>query len=570
MLIISAAGERSLVNTGIITSSTIVHGSMTVYEAGSVSRALLSFDDFSSRLKRSPVILYEGALVGRDQELEQIRQFLVGEGRVLFILGPLGIGKTRILLALPSVVPPEARLWYLSSEASATAIEQAIVSLSREERHILVVDEAHRFGSRLDQVRSVLVEPTLAGKVQVVYAASNAYKRELLAALPALGRQELHIIELGLLTPSDINTLLQSPPYTIQNEKTRFSLIPIAQGNPLIAAITADLVRQRLPLSGISRDEVLTRYLDQVIRELQANSTQSPAKVSAYLAVVSALGTIELGDVVLRRQLQSVTDLSPVEEEHLMAYLVEAGYTERFVESLRLSSEVLSDYLLADYFFRPSSHKGEYRAMILRPFFDQNLKQRDILTVLARAAVKGEQTAGAVLDQVLDELRMSITTLDVNQRYTVLSWLDDVALLRPNGVLSLIASIIEGQEQPVEQVPHALAPHAQVLGRVVALLSHAIVHGDPLVCIPYLQRLARYRTEDAQYAGVREMASNVLVGLAQFKLGRSYAIHLELLRVVNNGWQMILIRILTSASKSCVRCSNCASNRVGSRPSLQR
>jgi hypothetical protein len=550
-LIISASGEGALVNTGTMTNSTIVHGSMNVYEVGSVSRALLSFVDFSARLKRSPVISYEGALVGRDQELEQIRQFLAGEGRVLFVLGPLGIGKTRTLLALPSVVPPGARLWYVSSEASATAIEQAIAGLSREERHVLVVDEAYRFGSRLDQVREALVEPTLEGKIQIVYAASNVYKRDLLAALPPLGRKELYAIELSLLAPSDINTLLQAPPYAIQDEKTRFTLIPLAQGNPLIATIAADMFRQGLPLSGISHDEVLARYLDQIIHEIEVNSTALPAKISAYLAVVSALGTIDLGDVMLRRQVQSVTELSPIEEEHLIAYLVEGGYAERFMGILKLSSEILSDYLLVDYFFRPSFPKGEYRAMILHPFFDQDLKQRDILTVLARAAVKGERAAGAVLDQVLDELRTSIATLGVNQRYTVLSWLDDVALLRPSSVLSLIAPIIEGQEQPEEQVPNEFDAHAHVLGRVVALLSHAIVHGDPLLCIAYLRRLTGYRREDAYYAGVREMASNVLVGLAQFKLGRSYAIHLELVRIVKqwladdfNAWFDLCLKIV--------------------------
>jgi len=444
-LIASASGEGALVNIGTIANSTIVYGSMTVNEAGSVPRALLSFDDFSVRLKRSPVLSYEGALVGRDQELEQIRQFLGGEGRVLFVLGPRGIGKTRILLALPRLVPPGTHLWFVSGEASAAAIEQAIAGLSREERHVLVVDDAHRFGSRLDQVREALVEPTLAGKIQVVYAASNVYKRDLLDALPPLGRKELCSIELGLLAPTDINTLLQSPPCAIQSEKARFTLIPIAQGNPLTAVIAADLVRQGLPLSGLSNDEVLARYFDQVVHELEAKSAVSSAKISAYLAVVSALGTIELADARLRGQVQLVTDLTAVEEEHLIAYLVQARYAERFMGAVKLSSEVLSDHLLVDYYFRPGIHKGDYRAMILRPFFDQHLKQRDILTVLARAALKGERAAEAVLDQVLDELRTSIATHDIHQCYMVLFWLDDVALLHPSGVLLLIAPIIEGQ-----------------------------------------------------------------------------------------------------------------------------
>jgi hypothetical protein len=531
-LVISASGERALVDTGTITDSTIVYGSMEVYEGGAVSHALFSFDDFSAWLKRLPVLSYDGALVGRGQQLEQIRQFLCGEGRVLFVLGPHGIGKTRILLALPNVIPSGTHLWYVSAEASAAAIEQAIAGLSREERHVLVVDDAHRLGSRLDQVREALVEPTLAGKIQVVYAASNVYKKDLLAALPPLGRKELCSIELGLLAPSDINALLQSPPCDIQSEKVRFTLIPIAQGNPLIAVIAADLVRQGLSLSDVSHDEVLTRYLDQVVHELEANSAISLAKISAYLAVVSALGTIELGDVKLRGQVQSVTELSPVEEEHLIAYLVGAGYAERFMGILKLSFEVLSDYLFVDYFFRPSIHKGDYRAMILRPFFDQHVKQRDILTVLARAAVKGERAAGALLDQVLDELRTSILKQGIHQCYTVLSWLDDVALLHPSGVLSLIAPVIEEQAQPTEQIPNEFDTHAHVLGRVVALLSYAIVYGDPVVCIAYLQRLAGYHLEDAHYTDARNMAANVLVGLAQFKLGRPYAIHLELVRVV--------------------------------------
>ncbi len=82
-------------------------------------------------------------------------------------------------------------------------------------------------------------------------------------------------------------------------------------------------------------------------------------------------------------------------------------------------------------------------------------------------------------------------------------------------------------------------------------MSHATVYGDPVVCIAYLQRLAGYRREDAHYADVREMAANVLVGLAQFKLGRPYTIHLELVRVVKqwladdfSGWFELCLKIL--------------------------
>lgn len=498
---------------------------------------LLSHTEFTDRVGLAALAGHAEELVGRASQLSALQAALAGACRVALVHGAGGIGKTRLLLALSEAVPQEMHLWFARPGIDGEALARAITGLDAVGRHLIVVDDVERMSS-LYRLHDILLDPGLADRVQLVLATRSAFKDAVLDALPALPEERLHVLELPPLSSEAIHAFLQHPPHAIDSEDTRILIIRMAGGNPLFAGVAAQLARRGTPLAHLTRDQAFSRYLEQLIRDLDRSDNTHSAYALSYLYVLSALGTVELGNEPLHECLRQEVGISVYIEEQLIAQLVRAGLVERVGTVLKLSSEVLADHLLFSHFFDPATSRANYRRQILEPFF--TFKPKEILTSLARAEVIGGATeAGAQLDELLAALRRTVTTEGPTARFRVLYWLEDLAYLRPDAILDVVESLIDRGEQ----VPDTLEDpwfgtltitHEQLLEHAVELLRKACYRGDLVSCISFLRTLALYRPEEQTYAQVREKARAVLVSLARFQPGAPYAVQRTVLDAVTH------------------------------------
>ena len=428
------------------------------------------------------------------------------------------------LLELPKLIPSGKSLRYVRIRAES--IEYDLTSLERNCHHVIVVDDAHRF-KLLYQLGEVLVNPELASKVTLVLATRSVFKDSVKDKLGLPAGYQLKEIEVEALKNLDIDQLLQTPPYEITDEYTRHAIVSFAKGEPLIAGIAARLVQRGESIIKINRDDVLTRYLNDIIRDL--DESEFSDRYISYLEVLAALGTLNLNNQQLREKVQLVVGISQPDEDRIIWRLVEAGLIERYWMTLKITSEVLADHILIYHFFQ--TKKADYEKKIIEPFLQ--LEPKKILTNLAQAEVKGERQAGLLLGQKLRELHDLVNNGGNIARLSVLKWLRDVDYLRSDDVLWIVADIVDGQELPPESYqllwPNRLEiKHEMVLREAVDVLSHTYWNSlnDS---IDYLHKLAGYRLDLAEYAQVREQASKALVEMGKFKSNKPYAIQLILL-----------------------------------------
>ncbi len=106
-------------------------------------RTLLTHNEFTQRVEQVALTSYQGCFVGREVIRQELQSCLDGTSSAIILHGSGGLGKTRLLLALPDIIPKERSLWYIRNEAES--VEPDIASLSRDTQHIIVVDDAHRF-----------------------------------------------------------------------------------------------------------------------------------------------------------------------------------------------------------------------------------------------------------------------------------------------------------------------------------------------------------------------------------------------------------------------------------------
>ena len=337
-------GDRNLVYTFTGADAEIVRQIVQETFKSSKLSALLKHGEFSQLAVAAAEKLagYCEIVMGRDELLTQIKIFLSEPTDAIIIHGAGGIGKTRLLLELPKLISSGVSLRYVRIRAES--IEYDLMKLNRNCNHVIVIDDAHRF-KLLHQLSEVLVNPELAGKVTLVLATRSVFKDSVTRELGIPAGYRVKEIEVEALKNLDIDQLLQTSPYQINDEDARHIIVRLAKGEPLIAGIAARLVRRGELITELNRDDVLTRYLNEIIRDV-VDEVKYGDRYISYLEILSALGTIDLSNPSLREKIQRVVGISQSDEDRIIQKLVEAGLVDRYWMTLKITSEVLADHIL--------------------------------------------------------------------------------------------------------------------------------------------------------------------------------------------------------------------------------
>jgi len=501
-------------------------------------RGLLTCNEFAARVQQIALTSYLALFVGRESIRQELKDFLVGSSRVIVIHGSGGLGKTRLLLSLPEIVPEGRSLWYVRNEAES--IEPELASLDRDHRHVIVVDDAHRF-NLLSQLREVIVNPKFAGKVTLILSTRSVFKESIIYQLGTLPDNQIATVEIKPLTNQDINQIIESSPYNIAQEEVRYAIVKTAEGNPLFAGIAVCLVQQGVALTNLPREQILTRYLNEIIHDLDEGDNSDRQSYQAYiryLEILAALGNINLVEQELQAKISEVISISPIDQQRIRTRLVEVGILEKYSETLKIASEVLADHILISHFFEPKTKRADFQKQIIEPFF--HLKPKEILRNLAEAELKGESSeAGSLLTYKLNEFRRLLNQEGNFFRFNLLNCLRDIAYLRPDDIISVIALIVDAPELSPENIQDEFLgsfqiSHEWVLSSAVELLERTIYRGGLRGCITYLYKLAIYRPEAKEYWVVRDKARNALIEIAEFKRNKPYRVQLLLLDFVSN------------------------------------
>jgi hypothetical protein len=495
---------------------------------------LLTPEQFSKRVGQDTLAGHEGMLVGREELLGKIKEHLAGSTQVLVLYGQGGVGKTRLLLSLQDCVQPGTKLWFFRTEAES--VEQAIATLDRENHLVLVVDDAHRF-SPLRSIREVLVNPDFIGRVRIVLATRPGFREKVINDLLPPRGDSISYLNVNSLTNADIDQLLQQPPISIEHTGIRHPIVRIADGNPLFALIVARLYQRGAGITELSRDQILTHYLDQIIQDLANINNAHYENYVRYLEILAALGSLETHDQALMKQVHQIVGISQQVGDSILKKLLHTGLITRSGTVLTIASEVLADHILHHHFFDPQTKQVDYEQLIIDPFI--KFKAKDILNRLAIAQANGDSLeAGILLGHLLDLYSQIIKSEGNAGRLRVLIFLQDITYFRPNDILAVIEDIIEGPASDPETVSYpgwgnVEISHEMVLNQVIELLGKTLYGQGLEDTIACLHELAIYKPDEQIYMAVRDKAKHALTGIAAIVPGKPYKVQLTLLKQID-------------------------------------
>jgi Restriction endonuclease len=426
---------------------------------------------------RSAILNHHWALVGRAKELDALLSFAGDEEHTVALLtGHGGIGKTRLLKAVSDRLPIGTA--YLVEDMPVTP--ESVNELPLEPT-LLLVDDAHR---RDDSLRQLLAACKQRPTPTKLLLTARPYALPYLnATLAAAGTDHRRILRVGPLRPlraQDSEQLaLEALGPSLQHLAPQ--LASITGDSPLITVIGAQLLVSEhinpalLSTTETFRDAVLARFIDVIKGELRTSTT--PALAKQVLELIAAAQPITLRDDGLATSAAGFLQIAPSMFRQLTGELEAAGVLRRRGDSLRITPDVLADYLL---YHRSLTDAGEPTGYATEVF--ESLRG----TVAAGAVLRNlaeldwrVRASGRSAD-LLDGIWTAITTEYKNasdgRRAEFLDELTEVAAYQPASVLALVELTLQEPNVDPElrrRLPGLLrniALHERLLPRALDLL----------------------------------------------------------------------------------------------------
>lgn len=279
--------------------------------------------------------------VGRELEFSRAREILA-KGPLLVLAGAGGLGKTRLALELAR---GEGSQWYFIDDAMPFEFS-AVSELVIFPKSTVVIDNAHRRSDlrqllaaleRLDQPPRIVLIARPGFEAQLNQVAGDRWVGQI---------DRTNTVALGPLGWRTMSELLLSPALNVTVEGMRGALIQLAEGNPQIAVIGAQLARERRSISELTSNALLQDYVGHLISTAIPEEGEARRRLRRLLAVLAALGGIDKGD---ENMVQGAADLSRCSIDGVydgLELLADNGLVVLEGHAYRIKPDLLSEHAL--------------------------------------------------------------------------------------------------------------------------------------------------------------------------------------------------------------------------------
>ena len=254
------------------------------------------------------------ALIGRDSELAKAESFLADDKKLLFLHGPGGIGKSRLLLELGARAEMNGFqvLWGIEATMSAnsqwfSAVEYTLPTLllldePQDPEVIDVLTEQLRIKSGPAQTWKVILA-VRSPNDPVLKAVSNmpGAMKETALVLEPLSREYSKILAMDLINSSSLSSRLQDQKENIANR-----LSQLGDRYPIWIAMAVNVLAKHNDISFLPMDanDIANKYLNEVVEHgtTHASSARQIMEALHWLAIYEE---IDIEDLPLSNFLSS-------------------------------------------------------------------------------------------------------------------------------------------------------------------------------------------------------------------------------------------------------------------------
>jgi hypothetical protein len=468
-------------------------------------------------------------LVGREDYLVQIQAFMHSDRRVAILVGRGGIGKTKLLHAFAQKVEGnQAAMRFVIDEMPLTPESADELPDSPS---VIVVDNAHR---REDLQILLSISLRRRESIKLILACRPEGIDHILSLLNQVGFDPGEILqfeELKELTRDEVKELAKQ---ALGRNYAHLAdqLARVSRDCPLITVIGGQLVAKRAVLVSMLQNDtafrytVLGRFHEVLIGRISNHLKRGLCR--SLLNLISAASPIRLNDARFMQTVGKVLRLKQSELITALGVLESAGVLLRRGNTLRITPDVLSDYILEEACLTPSLQATGYATQVFQQFLEVSASQ--VLLNIAELDWR-VRLQGAAKADLLSHIWQSISTMfeeaSNTRRRAILAILEDVAYYQPQRMMELVELAMRNPATTPNE-PYGTATHTDVLHELPELLRRISYTLEYLPrCCEILWQLGR--DDDRPLNQNPRHAVRVLADLASYHPDKPIAFNISVL-----------------------------------------
>jgi hypothetical protein len=395
-------------------------------------------------------------MVGRDGELELIESFASsGEKRVLPVIGPGGIGKSRLLYeGLVSLAQDGWRvLWALPG------------TMARSSQWFRLLNGAQKTCVALDTpddpalLRAVIEQLTTVERRN--WRVIVAYRSEKAQALQRFNAHK-HVHEQIRLTPlnePNSHALVNSCLQNTAQPSWLHSVYSFTNGVPGWLCLIGELAK-RGTLSGLptSVDEIAALYVDSCLHELGDTNREQGRTLLRWLALWGTLAVDGRDSEIVELSFLAEQGIPEVTTREMLRRFVDAGIVRNWGMRKRLYAVeplIVRHHILSNWLYRETedgyevSREGRQLVTLIVegrvPAADSALHT---LSQLARSRLE-ETEASIFLKPIFDVIAALASEGDTLDQYRIAGLIENAGAADPEGALDILSNIRKSPKQEV-------------------------------------------------------------------------------------------------------------------------
>lgn len=379
--------KASYMERGRIEELLTKHTDIAAAFFGGANRCLLSLDEARDFVS-ADTISVEGlrvALVDRDAQIDQVKKFLESDKKLVSVIGPGGIGKTRFLLEAGAIAEAAEFqvLWGL--EAGMAANSSWLVGFTPEQKTLLLVDEP-KDPRLIDQVVEQLKNSRGRMELWKVIISSRAQKGPILEALgrsESISSPKIELLPLGKGAAKQLALdLLNLNPNLVGSTEDRKGQIAehlstMAHRIPVWMILAVEVLGRGGRLADLPDDSegIARRYVNELIENTPVKNC-SPQQLDQTVKWLSLCGEIDIED---RTMASYVSKRIPFSSSSLFVEVLEMLVTKRFAvrrgvnrNIISIKPDVIRDFVVRDWLItevegkrKPSAKADELVQMVM-------------------------------------------------------------------------------------------------------------------------------------------------------------------------------------------------------------
>lgn len=246
------------------------------------------FKEVYSSPTNANIAIFANDIIGRKNDLKELAQ-LFTENRIVIITGKSGIGKTRLALdAMERYCDNKNKIIPCClSYKNDSLIDDFEHYFDKSQKYLLLVDDANRLDS-IQQLMSLIKDPDY-DNVALCMTVRDYAVYDLQTLLDTLVTYKA--TNINPLDKESIEKIISNPPFNIENRKVLNDISRLADGNPRLALMAANLYLSEDGWNVVNdSSEIYKKYFNSIVTEnkrtFNRETLQTLGLISFFYSIV--------------------------------------------------------------------------------------------------------------------------------------------------------------------------------------------------------------------------------------------------------------------------------------------